>query len=190
MWGLLNFSPPAHQLSSQSTGLPTNTSVYISFAAEKKQKKTKRGCSLLHGDNNVSMIYSGFKFNIWTGCNSWILKYSCVCICRDIQIFFSPPIYPFLTFSHARTLPLFIPGRTTIKRPAALLDPWPLIPGGLPLPALEVEEGWGSDKRRGHGGALRTTPSVRAARAASWVSSPSSVHWPSSCAAKFGQTRC
>lgn len=50
-----------------------------------------------------------------------------------------------------------------------------------------MEEGWGSDKRRGHGGALRTTPSVRAAGAASWVSSPSSVHWPSLCAAKFDQ---
>lgn len=83
------------------------------------------------------------------------------------------------THTHTNTSP-FVPGRMTIKRPAALLDPWPLIPGGLPLPVLEVEEGWGSDKRRGCGGALRTAPSVRPAQA-SWVSSPSSVHWPLSC---------
>lgn len=50
---------------------------------------------------------------------------------------------------------------------------------------LEVEEGgtegWRSDKRRGCGGALRTAPSVRPAQAASWVSSPSSVHWSLLC---------
>lgn len=50
---------------------------------------------------------------------------------------------------------------------------------------LEVQGGeterWRGDKRCGYGGALKTAPSVRTARAASWVSSPSSVQWPLSC---------
>lgn len=57
------------------------------------------------------------------------------------------------------------------------------------MPVLEVEEGdtegWRGDKRRGCGGALRTAPSVRPAQAASWVSSPSSVHWP-----LYSQSKC
>lgn len=85
--------------------------------------------------------------------------------------------------THSNTSP-FVPGRMTIKRPAALLDPWPLIPGGLPLPVLELEEGWRGDKRRACGGAL-TAPSVSPAQAASWVSSPSSVHWPLSWVSTF-----
>lgn len=84
---------------------------------------------------------------------------------------------------------IFVPGRKAIKRPTARLNPWPLIPGGLPLPMLEVQggetEGWRGEKRRGCGGALKTAPSVRPAQAASWVSSPSSVQWPLSCSHVF-----
>lgn len=48
-------------------------------------------------------------------------------------------------------------------------------------------------KGNGCGGALRKAPSVRPTQAASWVSSPSSVHWPLSCPSfpyTLGCNRC
>lgn len=161
----------------------------------------------IHLQANYTIIYADvFKILVWLKHNIWkewclwmpciyfiiytiyshnIFSCSFSVIHTQTHIHISTPSWTKMdtwTHTHTQTLPFRSWENDNKKRPGALLDPWPLIPGGLPLPTLEVEEGWGvGDKRRGCVGALRTAPSVRPAQTASWVSSPSSVHRPLVC---------